>query len=542
MAQLVPHADDGYWLDVDADGVDLLSLLLPGSASQPDCPLALPEPAALVDDDLLRELEGELLPGGTGAQPQEAPPAPLRCLDGGHAPGCSRCRAAPREGEEGKYQLRTLDDDDTASGDGAGAAGGAGGGDSNVAVGSGIKRLRALLLLSKEWNSVYGREDAARAEEARGDPTRVAPLLRAKQSKALCKAHLLLLCRRWGYASDLWHRPLDVSRKRSRVVSPKAAAAKTSAAATAAAAAAALPVPRQLASVELLAGPVGGDSSSLRVLWMPSAACFLGDACRVECARAGVAFYNASIDAEFEQFASGSRAAAAQIATLACAQVRWNTAVRGRLAADAAARGLPLSATAGERIPALLVNSYATNGVVPAESAMLSFIAANGAFHAAWRARRTSAEQVLSAVAPSLRLQPIDDEAEALYAYCARFMSEALLLLTYVKARGSAADYLTTCVSVLDEVARFVSSIQDNMASQRAWYRERLASGKLRPLEHDVTRHRFEEIWLGVVENCEQTLSSAAHGASELDNGSAAPPVARPPLRLVDAADIGGCE
>jgi hypothetical protein len=481
--------DDGCWLDLDTDGVDFLSLLLPGTASAGAGALALPE--AVADDDMLRELESALLPsGGGGAQPQGTSAAALRCLDGGHAPGCGRCRAAPSEAEEGGYQVRSLDED--ASG-GDGGAGGAGGGDRS-AGGNAVNRLRALVLLTTEWNSASQRKDAAAAEEARGDPSRVAPTLRAKQSKALRKAHLLLLCRRWGYASDLWHTPRDVARKRPRK-------------ATQAANAAAAPmVSRLISCVELLAVPVGGDASTLRALWEPSAHCFLGEACRVECTRVGVAFYNATIDAEFAQFAAGSRAAAAKIATLAGAQARWNDAVCGRLVADAAARGLPATTV---RIPALCVNSYSPNGMVPAEAALHSFLAANGLFHAAWRARRASATKVLSAAAPTLQLRPIDDEAEALYASSARFLTEAMMLLLYVKARGSLADFLATSVAVLDEVARFVSTMQANMAAQRSWYTERLASGKLRALEHDVTRHRFEEIWDGVVDNCEVTRSSA---------------------------------
>jgi hypothetical protein len=503
-----PPADDCFWLDVDTDGVDLMALLLPGAPAPCEAPpaggeLALQPPS--VDEDMLRELEGALCAfvdaGGADARPL------LRCLDGTHAPGCSRCRAAPSEGEESGYQLRALLDADAPGGDG---------GDGSTGGSSGIKRLRALLLSRDEWNSAEAREEAACGEDARGDPSRIAPLLRAKQSKALCKAHLLLLCRRWGYASDLWHRPNGVAHKRPRGA-PKAAATT---AAAAAAAAAAAPVPRPVTSVELLAVPVGGDASTLRTLWEPSARCFLGEACRVECVRVGVAFYNAAIDAEFVQFAAGSRAAAAQIATLACAQARWNDTVRTRLASDAVARGLPRAHAAGERIPALYVNSFSPNGMVPAEVAMHSFVAANATFHAAWRARRTSAVGVLAAVAPTLRLQPIDDEAEALYANSARFLTEALLLLMYVKARGSAEDYLATAVSVLDETARFVSSMQANMAAQRGWYAERLASGKLRPLEHDVTQHRFEEIWSGIVDKCEQTRSSADMCA---DNGSAAP-------------------
>jgi hypothetical protein len=236
----------------------------------------------------------------------------------------------------------------------------------------------------------------------------------------------------------------------------------------------------------------------------------------------GVAFYNAAIDGGFAQCAAGARAAAAQIATLACAQVRWNDAVRSRLAALAKARGVPLAvAAAGERINALFVHSFSANGAVPAETAMHTFIAANATFHVEGRARRASAAAVLAAVAPTLRMQPIAEEAEALYASAARFMTEALLVLMYVKARGSAEDYLATAVGVLDEVVRFVNAIQVNLTAQRSWFVEQLVNGELRPLEDDtVMPHRFEELWSDVMQKCEQTRCCADQYA---DDGAAAP-------------------
>jgi hypothetical protein len=479
-----PLADAGCWLDADASDAALLELLLlPGGGSpRGGSPTRGAGATLLCDPDEVPPLLGA---GGAPAWPPLAPPPPppLRCLDESHGAGCARCAAPPSAEAEHDYQLLLM----TSTGEGSDGASGGGS--------TASKRLRQLLLASPEWNSASARAAAAAREEARGDVCGVAPLLRAKCSKALRKAHLLALCRCWNYGSDLWRRAGAAPRARARAAAPAPA------------------VPRPLAVAERLAAPLAGDASALRALWAPAAACFLGLACRAECAAAGVAFYNAAIDAEFAQFASGSRAAAAQIATLAAAQARWNARVRARLDPAAAAR---------ERLPALLVNSASPDGCVPAETALHAFAAVTGVFHAAWRARRASAAAALAASAPALRLGPIDDEAECLYAAAARFMNEALLLLLLLKARGAADEYLSAAVGALDEATLFVRELSDNMAKQREWYAERVACGALRPLASDVAEHRFGEIWDGLARSCERTRCCADDAADGAGGGAAA--------------------
>jgi hypothetical protein len=73
---------------------------------------------------------------------------------------------------------------------------------------AGEKRLRSLLSRTAEWNSAAAREAAACGCEAGADDDgrALAAALRAKASARLRKAHLFRLCRRWGYACDLWRR------------------------------------------------------------------------------------------------------------------------------------------------------------------------------------------------------------------------------------------------------------------------------------------------------------------------------------------------
>ena len=82
--------------------------------------------------------------------------------------------------------------------------------------GNGIKPLRALLLLTAEWNSAEAREQAARALEsaAGGSAAEHAASIRARRSCDLGKAQLLELCRLWGYRSDAWVAKGNRARKR----------------------------------------------------------------------------------------------------------------------------------------------------------------------------------------------------------------------------------------------------------------------------------------------------------------------------------------
>ena len=71
----------------------------------------------------------------------------------------------------------------------------------------GIKALRVLVLGSAEWCSPAAREAVAAAEEAAGDPSGIARILRNKRGRNLTKPHLMLLCAAWDYRTDKWCAP-----------------------------------------------------------------------------------------------------------------------------------------------------------------------------------------------------------------------------------------------------------------------------------------------------------------------------------------------
>ena len=436
---------------------------------------------SLLDDS---GLFGQLFPGATLSAdfdlPERADPpssagdaggVALRCVDSSHAAGCTRCRPPPSEADESDYQLR------------AGEVGGAATKDGRPGT-SAVKLLRSLLLLTPEWCSLATRTATARAEEAVGDPTGLAVLLLKKQSNTLRKEHLLRLCRAWGYASDLWQLRGDFTRKKRRPPPSRPASPA--------------PVPRPLSSTESFSAPVGGDVSTLRTLWLPSARCFLGGTCREECLRTGIAFFNDVIAAEYAQFDISSRLAAEQIGSLSVSQSRWNAAMSLRIAHERGGDAL------AERIPALLLASYSPDGALPAEVAVQSFLTAQAQFQAAWRARRASAQSALSLAAPEYCMTAVSEEMETLYACCSRFLTEAQLILLFTRARCSAAEYMAASVAVLHEAALFAADIRTNMGDQREWYAQRIAEGRLRPLPTNVADHGFKEIWGGVAERCEQ--------------------------------------
>jgi hypothetical protein len=146
---------------------------------------------------------------------------------------------------------------------------------------------------------------------------------------------MLCLARAWGYASDLWTRRgvAGGTRKRARAAAAAPRVASTETQPSANAASRTVGVPRQLTVVEPLVLSPDGAPSTLRALWRSSADCFLGTACRIECRRVGLAFFNEAIDAEYAAFDVGSAAVVAQVTALEVAQLAWNQAMRAHLLA-----------------------------------------------------------------------------------------------------------------------------------------------------------------------------------------------------------------
>jgi hypothetical protein len=417
----------------------------------------------------------ELASGGEGSAPAHAPAAPLRCLDPSHAAGCGLCLAPPPEGEEALYQLRAACESQ-GEGDGAGPSGSA--------------RLRAQLLATAEWNSAPARDALAAAEEARGDPARVALLLRRKTGKALLKSHMLLMVRAWGYASDLWRRRGEAGgrRKRSRPASDEAPPRQASGAS-------AVPRPPGCLLEPLSLAP-GGQPSALRALWRPSAECFLGSVCREACTRAGVAFYNAEIDSEFAAFDAGTARLGAELAKLEAAQASWSAAMRMHLTATQAASMDDVAARLAlpeGRLPLCVAAPCSALDTVPAEAGARCLLAAAASLEAAWVERRESAQRALGDNS-SLDMVAVDAEARALYSHFRRFVAEALLVLHFLAARGSCRDYLDAAADVARELARFVDQARQNMSDQRAWYARQCASGALRPLSASVRPHEYKQV------------------------------------------------
>ena len=454
--------------------------------------------------------------------PQGGAPAPAhahwRCLDPAHAPACAACTPPPREGEEALYQLRGAESD-------------------TPAAPSGSARLRAQMLATAEWNSPAARDALAAAEEARGDPVGVSQLLRKKVGRSLLKPHMLLLARAWGYASDLWLRRGDTVRARKR---PRAAPDKASADSGAAAptpALATMAAPRPLTVVETLSLSPTGQPCMLRQMWRVAADCFLGNACRAECSRTGLAFYNDAIEAEYAIFDAGATRLAGELARLSAAQEAWNAALRRHLESAAAtdeelADGINAAACMGMpggRLPLGLLGEVPGCEETPAEVALRFVLAATRSFEAAWDARRASVRGLLDAVATPrrLNLEPVDAEIKKLYAHMRRFIAESLLVLHFLAARGSCADYMAAASDAVTEIALLAAEIGANMKDQCCWYAEQCASGKLLPLPARVREHDFERI-LGTL--------NARVGAVRVAGTPAEPQQQQPMLRLCEAA------
>ena len=466
----------GAWLDdpsLDGGELELLDWLVPpaGAVAGGDTAWALDDACGSPGD-------------GGGAEPHAH--AHWRCLDPSHALGCAACTPPPREGEEALYQLRGAESD-------------------APAAPSGSARLRAQMLATAEWNSPAARDALAAGEEARGDPVGVSQLLRKKVGRSLLKPHMLLLARAWGYASVLWLRRGDTVRARKRPrAAPDKAQAATAAAAAQSTALTTVAVARPLTVVETISLTPGGQTFVLRQMWRVAADCFLGNACRAECSRTGLAFYNDSIEAEYAIFDAGATRLDAELARLSAAQEAWNAALRRHLATAAAtddelADGINAAAWAGMpggRLPLGLLGEVPGCEETPAEVGLRFVLAATRSFEAAWDARRASACGMLDAAAMPRRfnLDPVDAEIKKLYAHMRRFIAESLLVLHFLAARGSCADYMAAASDAVTEISLLAAESGANMRDQRRWYAEQCATGTLLPLPARVREHDFERI------------------------------------------------
>jgi hypothetical protein len=477
---LVAHcaAMSGGWLDDAALGGGELELL--DWLDQP--------PGAVSADEWALDGAACRLPAGDGLAAPAHTPAHWRCLDPSHAPGCAACTPPPREGDEALFQLRGAESD-------------------APTAPSGSARLRAQMLATAEWNNPAARDALAAAEALRGDPIGVAQLLRRKVGRSLLKPHMLCLARAWGYASDLWLRRGDTIRARKRPRAAAAADKESTEHATAVApssAVTAVVVPRPLTVVESMSLSPGGQTCVLRQMWRVAADCFLGNACRAECSRTGLAFYNDAIEAEYAIFDAGATRLAGELARLAAAQEAWNAALRRHLEAEKAtdeelADGINAAAWAGMpggRLPLGLLGEVPGCEETPAEVGLRFVLAATRSFEAAWDARRASVRGLLDA-APMprrLNLDPVDAEIKKLYAHMRRFIAESLLVLHFLAARGSCADYMAAASDAVTEISMLSAEIGANMQDQRRWYSEQCATGKMLPLPARVREHDFERI------------------------------------------------
>ena len=86
------------------------------------------------------------------------------------------------------------------------------------------------------------------------------------------------------------------------------------------------------------------------------------------------------------------------------------------------------------------------------------------------------------------------EEKELLFMHCRRFVNEALLVLQFLKARGSCGDYLDAAADVAREVIRFAEEGRANLTDQHSWLTRQCSAGVLVPLQTDVTAHAYERL------------------------------------------------
>ena len=190
--------------------------------------------------------------------------------------------------------------------------------------GGGTKALRALILTTPEWASEFSRNAVADDAEVGGDPGKLAPVLRRKRARDLKKVHLLELCFRWGYKSDIWVQREGGVRRRAREREREAAAH------------AAMPRQQQLLSAAMLAPdkrrlPALVDGESVREFVDVTLAAFLtssatlleGPAARELALTRGVAFFQPVSLQEYRTMACQCRQIASAWQAAAVAQRAW---------------------------------------------------------------------------------------------------------------------------------------------------------------------------------------------------------------------------
>ena len=454
----LPPPPGGAWLEEAGDNAELAALdwLLPGSAAGP------------LDE---WPSDAEAFAFAASLPPlQAAPPAvPLRCLDTTHAAGCGACLPPPPAGQDALWMLQPPP--------GERAKGAAGP--------NGSCMLRAQLLATEQWNSRAEREALAAAEEARGDPTGVAKMLRRKAGKLLLKPHMLCLARAWGYASDLWTRRgvAGSSRKRARGADEHSqhAASRTVA------------VPRLLPVMEPLSLTPGGAPCALRALWRPAAENLLGPNARALALRSGFAFVMCA-DAEYGVFDAVLARLVTQLGSLEATQAAWSDALRAHLqATDGGAEHIARLALTDGRLPLCMATPLPDGGdEAPVEAALRSVHGMCAAMRSTMASRRAAAGHALPAKAGPVDLAASDGERDSIFVHCSRFVAEALLVLQYLKARGSCSGYLDAAAEMARELIRFAEEARANMAVQRSWMAGQCAAGTLVPLQTDDTGHAFE--------------------------------------------------
>jgi hypothetical protein len=85
-----------------------------------------------------------------------------------------------------------------------------------------------------------------------------------------------------------------------------------------------------------------------------------------------------------------------------------------------------------------------------------------------------------------------DAERDSIFMHCSRFVAEGMLVLQYLKARGSCDGYLEAAAEIIREVKRFAEEARANTAVQRSWMASQCAAGTLVPLLTDDTGRVIE--------------------------------------------------
>ena len=491
---VLPPSPDGAWLQEPGAGDELalLDWLLPGGGEVGGA-------AAL--EEWPQDAGAHYARGPT--PPAASPPPRVRCLNSKHAPGCAACLPPPPEGQDALYQLRPPP-----------------GAEAGEKGPNGSCMLRAQLLATEQWNSRAAREALAAAEEARGDPTGVAQMLRRKAGKLLLKPHMLCLARAWGYASDLWTRRgvAGSSRKRTRGADQPSPSSPEQLSGHATSRVVA--VPRLLSVVEPLVLAPGGAPCALRALWQPAAENLQGQHARALSLRTGFAFV-VWADAEHAVFDSVLSRVIRQLGCLEASQAAWSEALRAHVqATDGDAEHSARIALPDGRLPLCMVSPLPDGGdEAPVQEALRCVLSLCDALRGTIAARRAAAGHALPAKAGHVDFAASDAERDSIFMHCSRFVAEGMLVLQYLKARGSCDGYLDAAAEIVREVKRFAEEARANTAVQRSWMASQCAAGTLVPLLMDETGCAIERAISGLPASSglrDSMLSGGAHVIEQL--------------------------